>query len=107
MMAFSGADITTECTPSRRFLWRNSQQRAMALLAAGCLLLMSMTFWAFVGATPITVHAISLLGGTAGGVAGGLLCESAGLVVILAGHLTGAGIGAAGLIGLAHLARKL
>jgi hypothetical protein len=87
----------------------NRRVDAMALgeLVAGCLLLISMAIWAVAGVTPIRIHAISLVGGTAGGVAGGLLCESAHLMVILLGHMVGAGVGAAGLVGIAGLASKL
>ncbi len=87
----------------------NERVDVMALqeLIAGCLLLLCMAVWAVVGPTPIKIHAISLVGGTAGGFAGGVLCESAQLTVILLGHLAGAGAGAAGLVGIASLAPKL
>lgn len=80
---------------------------ALVELSVGCILAMSMGVWALVGATPVELHLMALLGGTAGGVAGSLLCESAGLVMVLLGHFIGAGAGSAGLVGIARLTRKL
>jgi hypothetical protein len=85
----------------------NVDMMALVELSGGCILAMSMGVWALVGATPVELHLMSLLGGTAGGVAGGSLCESAGLVMVLFGHFIGAGAGSAGLIGIARLTRKL
>jgi hypothetical protein len=87
----------------------NSQVDTLGLheLAAGCVLLASMGVWAFLGVIPLNAHLVSLVGGTIGGILGGLSCESRELWLILVGHLAGAGIGAAGLVGMTRLARKL
>jgi hypothetical protein len=87
----------------------NNRVDAIALgeLIAGAALLVTLTIWAATGATPMRIHMFSLVGGTAGGVGGGILCESAQMIITLIGHLAGAGVGAAGLVGIVDLATKL
>lgn len=76
-------------------------------LATGCLLLICMMAWALLGTTPITVHVLSFAGGNAGGLVGGLLCESRELLLTLVGQLIGAAAGATGLVGIVRVARWL
>jgi hypothetical protein len=95
--------------PAGRAFVSNPLVNALGTSAAaiGSVLLFVMTIWAALGTTPVWMHIAAIVGGAAGGLFGGLLCESGGLFVVVLGQLAGAALGASVLAGMAAMLRRI
>lgn len=75
--------------------------------AIGGALFVVMTIWSVRGTTPLWMHGVAIAGGSAGGLFGGLLCESGGLFPVVLGQVGGAALGSSALAGMAATLRRI